>query len=179
MKTALVLAVLALLPASSALANDYEGNSLIRLGCCEPPVHLSSRIDARGARLAINTQDGDATLLITDRVIAVQLSDQMLNRIKHKLRDERYEDEDNALAQSIKAVVFAGVRSLLNHSASCRIRDVRDVSYADGHLVILSYDRDEVFADLDVNDDNVMEGFTDHDARAFVDEFRRVKSHWH
>ena len=173
--TPLVLALLTLFVAAPAFARERD--CAFSMGCNSSMVHVTSRFDPRDARLAINTEDGDATLLITDDVIAVQLSDHAMGCLRRKLHDE-YDEDDNALAQSIKAVVFTTVRSVLNHSATCRIRDVRDVRYEDGRLEIVTNDRGAVFTHLDVDDDNVMRDFSDRDARAFVQEFHRVKARW-
>jgi len=49
------------------------------------------------------------------------------------------------------------------------------VRYRDGRLILVTEDGDRIFEDLDINDHEVLEGFAEHDARAFVREFRRVK----
>ena len=174
----LVLAAVTLAPAPYAFAHTHdESCSAVHMTSCSPPVRWAARHDVGDARLAITTEDRDATLLLTDEVVAVQLSDRALHRVQRKLQQQLDEDDDNALAQSIKAVVFAGVRTLLDHSAECRIRDLRDASYEDGRLVFTTESGKCVFADLDVNDGDVMQGFKERDARAFVEEFRRVKAH--
>lgn len=176
-KAPLVLALFATLLAAPALAcGDNCSLGFVHIGGSRH-VHIRSRFDPAAARLAINTRDDKATMLITDDVIAVQLSDGELQHIRREFREEQNED-DNALAQAIKAVVFASVKTVLNHSAVVRVRDVRDVVYVNGRLRIVTNDRDAVFASLDVDDDDVMTTFSDSDARAFVREFRRVKGSW-
>lgn len=177
--TWLIVVALTVLPASLALAHEHEWKSCSAdFTCCSAPAHWRARHDTRDARLAINTVGGEATLLITDDVVAVQLSDQTMKRVRHELDAKLDGDDENALAQSIKAVVISSVRALLNHSAECRIRDLNDVEIEDGRLVFLSRHNEHVFTNLDLNDDDVMSGFSERDAEAFVREFHRVKSSW-
>jgi hypothetical protein len=106
--------------------------------------------------------------------VAVQLSDRTLRDVRRELRDKE-DEEDNALARAVMAVVMSGVRSLLDHSAECPIRDLRDVEYRHGRLVFTTEDGEQMFSNMDVNDCEVMEGFSGDDARAFVREFHRAK----
>lgn len=126
--------------------------------------------------MAIVTEDDDAMLLITNEVVAVQLSDRVLRKVRRELRREENADDDNALAHAIKAVVLSGVRALLDHSAECSIRDLRDVEYRHGCLVFTTEDGESLFEDMNVDDQDVMRSFSESNARAFVREFRRVKS---
>ena len=117
----------------------------------------------------------DVTLLLTDRVVAIQLSDRTLHRVERKLHRER-EDQDNPIAQAIEAVVLGGVRTMLHHSAECRIRDLSDVEYRDGELVLVTQNGETLFENMEINKGEVMQGFSEPDARAFVREFRRLKA---
>lgn len=171
----LAILVLSVLPAGAALAHGRDvSDARLNASCCEAPARWASRHDMRDARLAIESEDGDATLLITDRVVAIQLSDRTLRKVKRELRNEE-DEEDNAVARAFMAVVMSGVRTLLDHSAECPIRDIRDVEYRHGRLVFTTTDGDLVFSQLNVDDRDVMESFSDHDAQSFVREFRRAK----
>lgn len=174
MKTALrlaALAALAIIPAlphgSTAVASDIT---------CDPPARWADRYDTGDARLAITTEDGDVTLLLTRRVVAFQLSDRTFHKVDRKLHREREDEEDNPLADAIKAAVVGSVRALLDHSLECRIRDLRSVDYRKGRLVFVTEDGDRLFADMEINDSDVVESFSPEDARAFVREFRRLKA---
>jgi hypothetical protein len=79
------------------------------------------------------------------------------------------------VARAFVAVVLSGVRTLLDHSAECSVRDLRDVEYRGGRLVITTESGDRLFDGLDVDDEDVLEGFSDRDAHAFVREFQQVK----
>lgn len=176
MKTVLLtLLGLTLLPAPGAFAH---GNGLCRLNtsCCEKPVRWAQRHDAGEARIIITSRDGDAALLLTDDVVAMQLSDRTLHKIRRELKHDHDEDEDNAFAQAIRSAVVAGVSSMLDHSAECPIRDLKDVDYRQGRLIFTTQSGRRIYDNVEVDDEDVMRAFSESDARAFVREFRRAKA---
>lgn len=161
--------------AAPALAKD-AASVKINTTCCDPPARWAERYDARDARLAITTEDGAAVLLLVDDAVAVQLSTRALRDIRQELRKEEDSDEDNAIAHAFKAAVLSGVRTMIAHSAECPTRALKDVEYRNGRLVFTARNGGRVFDDLDVNGSDVMAGFSDADARAFVREFRRLRA---
>ena len=170
------LAALLLLPAAGipapARATEADGFQI----SCDPPVRWSSRHDTREARMAITSREGEVDLILTDRVVAVQLSDRVMRKIRRETRQELNDEEDNPVAQAIKTVVLSGVRVLLNHSAECPVRDLDDVEYRNGRLVLTSEDGKRLFDNMEVNDDDLLASFSERDARAFALEFQRVKA---
>lgn len=138
-------------------------------------VHWSDRRDPAGARLAITTEDGDMTLLLTDREVVLQLSDRTFSRVHRKLRDAE-DEQDNWLASTIVSTVTEVVLEVLDHSLSCHVRNLRDVSYDDGALVFTGRRGQAVFGDGEVCDSDLGRAFSERDARDFVREFRRLKA---
>lgn len=174
-RLSLAFVLLSVFPAGGALAHGHDAPSASGTpACCESPARWADRYDTRDARLAIDSEDGDVTLLITDRVVAFQLSDRTMRKVRRELRNEQ-DEEDNPIARAVLAVVASSMRTLLNHSAECPVRELRDVQYHHGRLVFSAEDGDVVFGDLDLNDREVTESFSDADARRFVAEFQRVK----
>jgi len=175
---ALAVLSLALLGAPGASANA----SACSFSCpsisadCDPPARWSDRYDAHDARIAITTENGETTLLATDEVIALQISDRTFHKVKHKLRDAQREDDDGALGHIIKVAVLESVQSLLDHSVEIRIRDISDVRYKDGRLLITDRNGHELFQHTEIDDREVMKSFSERDARAFVSEFKRLKA---
>lgn len=172
----LVLALLILAPSSNSLAHGRQRGCVFNSSCCNSPARWGARHDTGDARLAITTRDGDATLLLTGEVVAVQLSDRAFHKVNRKLRNEMEDADDNALGHVIKTAVLSGVRAVLDHSAECSIRKVRDVEYVDGRLEFTTERGRRLFGHLDVNDQDVMAGFSESDAQAFVREFRKAKA---
>lgn len=172
-----LLALLVLLPSAPALARD-TGCVRVSHFDCDDPLRWAARHDDRDARLAITTEDGKVTLLLTDRVVAMQLSNRTMRKLDRELHRARHEDDDDdgPLADAIRTAVIGTVRSVLDHSAECSVREIRDVRYERGRLVIVSRDGERLFEKLEVDDDDVLESFAPADAAAFVREFRRVQS---
>lgn len=144
-------------------------------GCMGHGVSWSDRFDPADARLAITTEDGDVTLLLTDRDVAFQLSGPTLRRVHRELRDAQ-EEQDNWLASAIVTAVTGTVRELLDHSLVCHVRDLREVSYEDGRLVFTGPNGRAVFGHARGCNSDVTQAFSERDARNFAREFRRLKA---
>jgi len=171
MKNPLLHLALPALVLSSALAVPANA---FTMSCSGDRVRLSERRDPADARLVITTEDRKVCLLLTDREVAIQLSDRTLHRVDRQLR-KREEDQDNVIGNAIATAVIGTVRELIDNSFTCRLRDLRDVSYEDGRLRLVNRDGELVFGDTELCDTDVMSSFSDRDARAFVREFRRWK----
>ncbi len=168
-----LLVLVALAPVRPALAHDSD---CWVLGGDGSSLHFRGRCEPAEARFAADSRDGDITLLLTDRAVAMQLSDRALHRITRELRAEQDEDGDCALAVAIKTVVLSSVRSLLDHSAQCPLRDLRDVEYRDGELVFTTWHGEHPFRHIDVHDESATRGFSARDAQEFVRQFHRLQA---
>jgi hypothetical protein len=113
-------------------------------------------------------------LVLTRRIVAVQLSDRMMHKIDRELRLKEDED-DGVLAEAIKSAVIGSVRAILDHSLQCPLDELRDAEYRHGRLVLTTQEGKRLFAHIDVEDRNVMESFSEGNAQAFVREFHRLK----
>lgn len=171
LRSAFVSLTLAALTCASAL-----GGWTSRAWSCESRSHLARRHDTADARIAITTQGGAATLLLTDRVVALQLSDHTFKHVMRSLKEKEYDDDDIVFAAAIKHAVFSTVRAVLDRSAEFPIREIRDVEYRDGRLELLTTNGRAAFRELRIEDtEDTLSGFSEHDALAFVREFHRVK----
>jgi hypothetical protein len=138
--------------------------------------HLASRHDWRDARLAITPETGEVVLILTDDVIAVQLSDRTLRRVRREMKNEEDEGDDAVLAHAIKIAVLSSVRALLSSSAEYPIRELRDVEYRNGRLIFTRTNGERLLQHMHMNGRDLMAGFAESDARQFVDEFHRVQA---
>ena len=174
MRTAVITLMLAaLLPAGAALAHDHHVN----IGSCEvrEPLEWGARHDLARARFAMLTEDRAAALVLTRDRVAIQLSDRALRDLDREISREKDDEDGGVIAGAIKGAILGSVRALLDHSLECPLEDLRDVRYRDGRLILITEDGDHIFEDLNINDHEVLEGFSEHDALAFVREFRRAK----
>jgi hypothetical protein len=173
MKFALfVVAAFTCLMAHGASACDHKRLHSSFNASCDAPVHWADRYGAEDVRFAITTENRKVVLILTDRVVAMQLSDRVLHKMDRKMREANAED-DNAVGHAIKTAVFTTVRTLLNHSAECDIRDIAKADYRDGELILTAQNGKRIFAHTDIDDDNVMRNFSESDARAFVRQLRQ------
>ena len=98
-----------------------------------------------------------------------------MHKVKRDFKAEEDVDEENDISTAVKTIILTTVHAVIDHSAECSIRDIRDVDYRDGSLVITSEDGDDLLEDLTIDHHRVMDGFSEHDARALAREFRKLK----
>jgi hypothetical protein len=138
-------------------------------------LHWSDRHDPAAARLAITTEDGDVTLLLTERDVVFQLSQSTMRKVHRELRDAE-DEQEHWLASTIVTAVTGVVREVLDHSFVSHVRDLRDVSYEHGRLVFTGRNGQELFGDEDDCDSDFSGTFSQRDGERFVREFRRLKA---
>ena len=178
MKAAAALLLLPLLavPARAVSAQDHGTRVSVSTGSDDDsPGRIGPRRDPRQARSAIATRDGRVALLLTRDAVAMQLTDRGLRDIGRDM-DEDVRDEDGFVAEIIQAAVRSSVATMLKRSVEYPVRELRDVQYRGGRLVFTSEDGERVFENVSVDDTDVMESFSEADARAFVREFHRLKA---
>jgi hypothetical protein len=143
--------------------------------CCGHHVRWADHHDPGDARFAMTTENGKVTVLLTDRVVALQLSERTLHRVQRELHAKE-ERQDHWLGAVIASAVIGTVGDLLDSSFECRLRDLRDVTYEDGRLEFIGRDGRPVFDHTEVCDNDLGSAFSEQDARRFVREFRMAKA---
>lgn len=175
MKTACLTAAFLAVAAAQPVLSTGPAASASGICCCDAPARWGARHDTDDARIAITTVDGDVTMVLTSKVVALQLSNRCFHKVNRELKRQR-EDQDNPIAEAIQTVVISGVRALLDHSAECPVVKIRDLSYRDGRLVVVTSKGDHLFDSLEVDDADVLASFSERDAREFVRQFRQLKA---
>lgn len=176
LRLAPVLLLALTLPAVPALARERGTSVSMNSSCCDEPSRWSDRHAPADRRFEIITENGKVALLLTREVVALQLSDRTMHKVDRELRSKEREHRDQPLADAIAGAVIGSVRALLDHSAECDLRDVRSVDYRGGRLVFIANDGSRLFERLEIDDDRVLEGFSERDAAQFIREFRLAKS---
>jgi hypothetical protein len=173
----LVLSLTLFVPAAASAHDHDDALGSIDGFDVHRPVEWGHRHDARRARIEIVTEDRGISLLLTDDRVALQLSDQTMHRVDRELERARHEDDDDdiALARAIKTVVIDGVHSLLERSLECPVDELSDVRIRDGRLELIGRDGRRIFERVRIDDEPVLERFSDADQRAFVDAFHRLR----
>ncbi|HEX8274313.1 MAG TPA: hypothetical protein VF615_16875 [Longimicrobiaceae bacterium] len=177
---ALLLLLLLAVPARAVSAQIHGTRVTVSADSDDDsPGRLGQRRDPRGARSAIATRDGKVALLLTRDEVVMQLTDRALRDIRREMAEDMDEDDDGEegfLEGIVQAAVRRSVSSMLNRSVEYPVSDLRDVQYRGGRLLFTTRDGERVFENVNVNDTDVMESFSEADARAFVREFQRLKA---
>ncbi len=178
MKAAAALLLLPLLAAPVAVcAQSNDIRISVSDGETDSPGRVGPRRHAGDARLAIATRDDRVALLLTHEAVVMQLTDRGLRDLRDEMRRDAEEDRESGFfAEMVQTMVRSTVESMLRRSIEYPVSELRDVEYRRGRLVFTGEDGKRVFESVRVNDTEVMENFSDADARAFVREFRRLKA---
>lgn len=131
------------------------------------------RLTPDEAIIAITTREGSVELLLTGEGVAIQFSDLFLQDIQEEAAD-RASDDDSHLASVLKSMIKSGVKTLLDRALMIPHYEINSIYYENGRLIIESVEGNNLFADLDINDVNIMEDFSRRDARRFVAEAERM-----
>jgi len=171
-----VLTLALTLSATAAGAREHGTSVSMNSSCCDEPSRWADRHEPQDRRFEVITENGKTSLLLTRDVVALQLSDRTLHKIDRELRGKERAHRDQPFADVIAGAVIGSVRALLDHSAECDLREVRSVDYRGGRLVFIANDGSRLFDRLELDDDRVLEGFSQRDAASFIREFRLAKS---
>lgn len=171
-----VLLLALMLPAASIQAKERGTSISMNSSCCDEPTRWAERHAPEDRRFEVIAENGKTSLLLTREVVALQLSDRTMHKIDRELHRKERAHRDHPIADAIAGAVIGSVRALLDHSAECDLRDVRSVEYRGGRLIFTANDGSRLFDRLELDDDRVLEGFSERDATMFIREFRLAKS---
>jgi hypothetical protein len=129
------------------------------------PTQLAPRRELSDACLAVVSREGSVALMLTNDVVAVQLTDRALSDVEP--------DKD---AGFLEELVVSGVRLALGKSIECPISAIRSAELRGGRLLLTNYDGKPVFNEIKVNGSDVLQSFSSKDAARFVSAFRAAKA---
>lgn len=165
---ALALAALLLAPAPALAQRIHVDTD------DDGPGRIGRRYETSEAVMAMENTSREVALVLTRRVVALQLTDRTLRQAERDMREDG-EKDDGFLARMIADVAKSAARSMLNHSIEYPVSEIRSADYRNGELIIVTRDGERLFEDTDVNDRDVMRSFSPEQARAFVRELNRLK----
>lgn len=129
------------------------------------------RVPVRSARYAITSADGRTALLLQDTTIVLQLTDRGLEFVG---RGDAAADTDRGfLSALLGSMLRGGLRVLLDRGIEYSLRDLQEARYRDGRLVLQSVRGNDVFENVNIDGKQLMESFSERDAREFA---RRVNA---
>jgi len=135
--------------------------------------HIVDREAPARARFAITSRDGQATLLLMDTTIVAQMTDRGLAKMNDRAATDTIK---NRVSQFFARVTLDALVPFLDHGIAYHLRDMADATYADGRLQLRRANGDEVFRDVEIGHNRLMESFTPEDARAFAARARAARA---
>lgn len=135
---------------------------------------IRPRLTAADADFSMNTRQGDVALLLRDDSMFVQLTDRGLDDLRAGARKADRDEDRSLLARVIAGAMRGGLVALMDRAVSLHVSEVDRGEYERGRLRLLKDDGDELF-DITVNDRDIMEDFTERDARRFLDRLESAK----
>lgn len=124
---------------------------------------------------SIVSRDDKVKMGLTEDVIYFGLSDELRQEVKEEMAEEM-EGAEGRLERSLISIVSRGVSKALNASVSYELKDVRELRWEDGRIVIELEDGPADLDDFDVDGDDISRVFREGDVRRFAEEVERVKS---
>lgn len=160
-----LLALALLLSSGISYASDKKSGISISFSSEDPRTHLGARRSVRDARTAITSRDGSVSLMLMNDVVAVQLTDRVLEKAK-----------TNEDANLLEEIITSGVRLAIGKAVEYPIAAIRTAEIRDGVLVLTNDKGKPVFTEVKVNGTEVFRDFAIGDAARFVNAFRATKS---
>ena len=165
MKKPTLCAVALLLLASVAFAGDKNSSISLSFSSEDSRTHLGARHSARDARMTITSRDGSVEMMLLNDVVAVQLTDRVLEKVATK--------ED---ANFLEELIVGGVQIALRKAVEYPIANIKAAEVRDGALVLTNDKNEPVFKEIKVNGTDVLKDFAVADATRFVNAFRAAKN---
>ncbi|MFL5487386.1 MAG: hypothetical protein ACJ8AJ_02775 [Gemmatimonadaceae bacterium] len=166
-------AVVTLALAPSMARGQDSTNIHVSVHVPDSVAHIVDRERPDDARFSIVSRDGRAQLLLMDTTIVAQMTDHGLARISsHEATDSVKGTANRIFAR----MVLGAMTPLLDHGIAYHLRDLADARYEDGRLLLLRANGDEVFRDVELGKEPLMESFSRQDAKAFAAAARAARA---
>lgn len=136
--------------------------------------HIVDRERAEAAHYAIVSRDGQAQLLLMDTTIVAQMTDRGLARINSREATDTIKGTANRI---FARMALGALLPLFDHGIAYHLRDLADARYADGRLLLLRRNGDEVFRDVEIGKGPLMESFSPDEAKLFAAKARAARAH--
>jgi hypothetical protein len=152
-----------------------QDSSTVRVSVHVPDsiAHVVDRAVQAQSRFAITSRDGQAMLLLMDTTIVAQMTDRALAKMNAR---EATDTIKNGVSKFFARVALDALVPFFDHGIAYHLRDMADATYADGRLKILRANGDEVFRDIEIGHDRLMESFRPEDAKAFAARARAARA---
>ncbi len=127
--------------------------------------------DSTTIRVTVHVPDSVAHVVDRER------PDRARFAIVSRINSHEATDTIKSTANRIFArMVLGALTPLLDHGIAYHLRDLADARYADGRLLLLRSNGDEVFRDVEIGKGPLMESFSADDAKAFATKARAARA---
>jgi hypothetical protein len=109
-----------------------------------------------------------------DTTIVAQMTDRGLARMNSKDATDTIKGTANRL---FARMALGALVPLFDHGVAYHLRDLGDARYANGRLLLLRSNGEEVFGTTEIGHGPLMESFYPEDAKAFAARARAARAH--
>lgn len=132
------------------------------------------RLSMNEAAFGISNQDKSVDLLLTDDAVVLQFTEDFLKGITEEIERSDKMTDSASFAQIFKEVISKSVHTFLDRAISIPFKEIEQISYEDGKIVIINKNNEELFNELEINNKQIMEDFSKRDARSFIAEAEKL-----
>jgi hypothetical protein len=158
---------------ATPLRAQDSGDMHISVHVPDSVAHVVDRESAERSRFSIVSRDGQAMLLLMDTTIVAQMTDRGLARINSR---EQTDTIKSAASRMVARMALGALVPFFDHGIAYHLRDLADARYADGRLLLIRANGDDVFRDVEIGKGPLMESFRPADAEAFAAQARAARA---
>jgi len=158
---------------AAPLRAQDSGDMHVSVHVPDSVAHVVDRESADRARFSIVSRDGQAMLLLMDTTIVAQMTDRGLARINSR---EQTDTIKSAASRLFARMALGALVPFFDHGIAYHLRDLADARYADGRLLLIRANGDDVFRDVEIGKGPLMESFRPADAEAFAAQARAARA---
>jgi hypothetical protein len=164
MKFAVVAALFAI--ATPALAQKdvhvtVDGDSVVK---------VIDRVEITKSTVHIVNKTQETALLVRGNTMVLQLTDRGLKNIKQEIRKEG----EGALGKMMHAALAGAISEFLDHGMEYDLADLKEARVEKGALVLERKNGEKIFDNFEINDEEVLETFSEQDARRFAAHLNKL-----
>lgn len=143
----------------------------ISLNVPDSAVRMVPRTDLPADR-SIRTRNGEVALLLTDADVVMQLTDAGLEHVSRETGEKN--PKEGVVARMVGAMVRAGVLEMLDRGVAFPLDRLKEARIEDRRLLLIDREGERVFADVTINDEKPMDGFSRADAERFAKKVNKA-----
>ena len=159
----------ALLPLAlmSALGFAPQQSVSLDMSSNDSTTRVIDRLPLAAAKFSIINEEKHAALLLLDKTIVLQMTDEGLRDIRREVRKETSE-KPSFMGKILGSMLASGVVSMLDHGIEYSLSDLREARVENGKLVLENKSGERVFESVNINDEKVLATFSESAALRFA-----------